>query len=647
MLSIIVIPDLTSAQSKSDAKGKLFEEFVKDVVFKHSLDVERVAFVPKDADVWAYEIVSKTPVMVECKATEKPVTKESVASFFGDYKLQHGNNNRTVGILLSINGYTTQGADSARAYYDRIIKAGESGFHLYGPEDMLRILADHGKVIEVAMLENIVSRAVGTKPEDIYFLITPKGPFWLVTFELEGGDCALLLDAHGHLATDKLSDYIERSAMDVPRELFANLANDRFRSTILDRPRSSAPPAGIGRNQRLAEAIAKDPSLEVLVAKTVDAGSKRALTRLPASASSLATDQWALTIFDALASYLTLDQMTTGLPVSPPAAGAVIVCSVRLAALYASATMLDRHSRGTLGTPTQYAESIIATLKLPPDWVKSIPLLVESISKQVAEIPIIDRVGQPDQDTTTGLASIAALSIHLAAALGPTCLLYRSTLFSGEDADGPFEDLPEIVELHHVGLDPENQTLHVRLTARTPHSRRQLEENIGLVQRLVEVVEDVVDHFGLRLPATRVRPTIDTPGVEILDCYFELDPNQILKILMGEELYGNKEVWVRELLQNAIDATLLRETLVDDYKPLITVTLNRDAGIVQISDNGIGMSLHQVRKFFSKIGRSYYRSAELADHLRNQGKTFVPISRFGLGFLSVVGYPLDSGDPKM
>ena len=91
------------------------------------------------------------------------------------------------------------------------------------------------------------------------------------------------------------------------------------------------------------------------------------------------------------------------------------------------------------------------------------------------------------------------------------------------------------------------------------------------------------------------------------------------------------------MIQNSIDACLLRKTLSGDnlYTPKIQINYDSSKGRISIKDNGTGMSLYQIRKFFSKIGKSYYRSRELHQELKKQGKEYEPISQFGIGFLSV------------
>ena len=59
------------------------------------------------------------------------------------------------------------------------------------------------------------------------------------------------------------------------------------------------------------------------------------------------------------------------------------------------------------------------------------------------------------------------------------------------------------------------------------------------------------------------------------DTKFNLSKNQVIELLMGTKLYGNPEVSLRELLQNSIDACLLRQAQEkkwgNPYLPEITI----------------------------------------------------------------------------
>lgn len=121
---------------------------------------------------------------------------------------------------------------------------------------------------------------------------------------------------------------------------------------------------------------------------------------------------------------------------------------------------------------------------------------------------------------------------------------------------------------------------------------------------------------------------------------FSLNKKQIIDLLMGTKLYGKPEVALRELLQNSIDACLLRQRLSEswntDYTPKITVSLYKknDIDYLRVSDNGIGMNQHIIDKYYTNIGCSYYSSREFNEMITSFKSSFIPISKFGIGILS-------------
>lgn len=126
---------------------------------------------------------------------------------------------------------------------------------------------------------------------------------------------------------------------------------------------------------------------------------------------------------------------------------------------------------------------------------------------------------------------------------------------------------------------------------------------------------------------------------------FEVDERSVIELLMGENLYDDKYVFVRELVQNAIDTVRHRSFSIPsdkiDYRVEVSEFADASTGTrwVRFDDNGMGMDENIIRKYLLRIGKSYYRSADFElDTLRIAEKTghinLVPISRFGIGILS-------------
>lgn len=107
---------------------------------------------------------------------------------------------------------------------------------------------------------------------------------------------------------------------------------------------------------------------------------------------------------------------------------------------------------------------------------------------------------------------------------------------------------------------------------------------------------------------------------------FQVNLSGILKIL-SDSMYSNKNVFIRELIQNAIDAIKFRE-LHEKFDPTILVEYyqsEKDRGLI-LSDNGIGLTFEEVNEFLSKIG------ASSKSNLLANNKDF--IGQFGIGLLS-------------
>lgn len=138
------------------------------------------------------------------------------------------------------------------------------------------------------------------------------------------------------------------------------------------------------------------------------------------------------------------------------------------------------------------------------------------------------------------------------------------------------------------------------------------------------------------------RDEIESEGYMSGDFCLTMDQTQILQLLTGENLYDNTDVFIRELLQNAIDATLLRGEMESDFIPeksrIDLWEWNDKEGNIwfRIDDQGTGMTLGMLQRYFLKVGNSYYNSRELERDLRDHGhfKNYNGISRFGIGFLS-------------
>ena len=102
-------------------------------------------------------------------------------------------------------------------------------------------------------------------------------------------------------------------------------------------------------------------------------------------------------------------------------------------------------------------------------------------------------------------------------------------------------------------------------------------------------------------------------------------------------LYSDHEIFLRELVSNAVDATQKLKTLSNtgDFKGELgdlTVKINLDSknGTLTISDQGIGMTDEEVKKYLNQIALS--SAEEFLEKYKDQSNAI--IGHFGLGFYS-------------
>lgn len=94
--------------------------------------------------------------------------------------------------------------------------------------------------------------------------------------------------------------------------------------------------------------------------------------------------------------------------------------------------------------------------------------------------------------------------------------------------------------------------------------------------------------------------------------------------LLSEHIYSNPNTFVRELLQNCVDAITALRNIDENYDGRIDVFLNDDK-TVAFRDNGVGLKEEEVYRFLTVIGESSKRDTPDADDF---------IGRFGIGLLS-------------
>ena len=109
--------------------------------------------------------------------------------------------------------------------------------------------------------------------------------------------------------------------------------------------------------------------------------------------------------------------------------------------------------------------------------------------------------------------------------------------------------------------------------------------------------------------------------------------------LIKKFLYSDPEIFLRELISNATDATLklkhlasIGESKVEYTNPMIEVKVDKDNKRIHIIDQGIGMTEEEVKKYINEV--AFSGAEEFLDKYKDAGKDAGIIGHFGLGFYS-------------
>ncbi|MFJ4101630.1 wHTH domain-containing protein [Amycolatopsis japonica] len=188
-----------------------------------------------------------------------------------------------------------------------------------------------------------------------------------------------------------------------------------------------------------------------------------------------------------------------------------------------------------------------------------------------------------------------------------------------------------------------------------------LTEHVGRTDTLLATVRTIAQHdvtlqplraLPTRAYADQIRPSsVDGEPLFIAPVTrFRIDETRVRELLMGEQLYRDRSLAVRELYQNALDACRYRKARHEfqartwgwhsNWEGEIKFDQSVDADgrrYLRCQDNGVGMSELDLREVFSQAGIRFADRHEFAEEQADWDKCgveFYPNSRFGIGVMS-------------
>ena len=166
-------------------------------------------------------------------------------------------------------------------------------------------------------------------------------------------------------------------------------------------------------------------------------------------------------------------------------------------------------------------------------------------------------------------------------------------------------------------------------------------------QELIGQLPDRANSDGLRPENQDGQAVFNTPLLR-----FRLSDDKVRELLMGRQLYGEPDLAIRELYQNALDACRYRdvrrryltrrECSIVDWSGRISFQQGTDPEgreFIECTDNGVGMSKDTMMSTFANAGERFvYRSGFRSEQMRWQELDpplrLIPNSQFGVGVFS-------------
>jgi molecular chaperone HtpG len=104
-------------------------------------------------------------------------------------------------------------------------------------------------------------------------------------------------------------------------------------------------------------------------------------------------------------------------------------------------------------------------------------------------------------------------------------------------------------------------------------------------------------------------------------------------------LYSDNEIFLRELVSNAVDAVqkIKRLAALGQYNgelgsPLVEVSVDKEAKTITITDNGLGMTAEEIKKYINQV--AFSGASEFVEKFKDAKDANEIIGKFGLGFYS-------------
>ena len=197
--------------------------------------------------------------------------------------------------------------------------------------------------------------------------------------------------------------------------------------------------------------------------------------------------------------------------------------------------------------------------------------------------------------------------------------------------------------LHVLTYRYDSDDLYVEVEAPTLAQYKLWKKWLGYLEEEIRYANSDLRAKGIAFPVLRSSIKKENTDYEIEELRFEIDEKGGIWDILSQSIYTNQFDFVREILQNSIDATLLQKYLNQD-EPLeycsprawglasdvdsILIGYSEKKSKLYVVDKGTGMDASDLRKFLFKVSSTAYKEQPIR-HFQ-----FPSIAKYGIGFVS-------------
>jgi len=205
MAILKVLADGESSKARDNARGKLFETLMAEVLRQHGYEIGKILNINyggMEIDIEGTHMLSQTPLYAECKCYESFVNSPKIQAFHGKYMTRWFKNKHCHGLFIAIPGVNSH----ARAFYKENLKDNNDiTTKLFEEDNVLSTIYQSRLVCNPESIVLLVKEELGTAGDNT-LLYTDKGYFWIQYVIPKGSGIPsdyMVLDGKGNIINDE------------------------------------------------------------------------------------------------------------------------------------------------------------------------------------------------------------------------------------------------------------------------------------------------------------------------------------------------------------------------------------------------------------------------------------------------------------